>query len=152
MPVRLPPPGPSFVRERELRLDDRRLTVGLGRPSVGPDGWWLAVAWAADEDGVATFADVAPAAGPPPDPPVARLGASIAATLSGWILEEGGRLAIRLAPVVPPDDPSRPWRNPIAVRAAFKFEPARAGTVTPNALAELVLDAFAGALEGLRRR
>ena len=33
--------------------------------------------WVADDDGVVSFRDVAPAAGPPPDPPLARLGPAL---------------------------------------------------------------------------
>jgi hypothetical protein len=124
----------------------------MARPSVGPDGWWLAVLWVVDADGVVSFADVAPAAGPPPDPPLTRLGPAVAGGLSGLILEENGRLSIRLGPVVPADDATRPWRAPLAVRAAFKWEPARAATMRGNELAETVLRAFARGVESLHRR
>jgi hypothetical protein len=152
VPNRLPPPGPSFLREHEIRIGDRLLRAGLGRPSTGPDDWWLAVLWVADDDGVVSFEDVAPDAGPPPDPPLARLGPAFAGSLSGLVREEEGRLAIRLTPVVPPDDPTRPWRIPLAVRAAFKWEPLRAATLRPNELAEMVLAGFRRSIEGLRRR
>jgi hypothetical protein len=71
--------------------------------------------------------------------------------LSGLILEDAGRLQVRVAPVVPPDDAARPWRAPLAVRAAFRFEPARAAAMRPNELAETVLAAFRRAVEGLAR-
>ena len=60
--------------------------------------------WVADDDGVVSFRDVAPAAGPPPEPPLARLGPSLSGALSGFILEDAGRLQVRVAPLVPPDD------------------------------------------------
>lgn len=123
----------------------------MTRPSEGPDGWWLAILWVEDDEGVVSFRDVAPAAGPPADPPLARLGPSVAGALSGLILEDAGRLQMRLGGVVPPDDPSRPWRNPIAVRAAFRFEPARAATMRDTELAETVLAGFRRAVEGLHR-
>ncbi len=152
MPDRLPPPGPSFLREQALRIGDRTLRAGMGRPSDGPDGWWLALLWVTDDEGVVSFTDVAPAAGPPPDPPLLRLGPALAGSLSGLILEEDGRLAIRLGPVAPPDDPVRPWRCPLAVRAAFKWEPARAAAMRPNELADAVLSGFRRSVEGLNRR
>lgn len=152
MPERLPPPGPSFLREQELAVGDRVLRVGMSRPTTGPDDWWLGVLWASDEDGVVSFRDVAPSAGPPPDPPLARLGPSLAGGLSGLILEDEGRLAIRLGLLVPPDDAERPWRCPLAIRAAFRWEPARAAAMLPNALAKEVLTAFRRSLEGLGRR
>lgn len=123
----------------------------MGRPSTTDDGWWLAVLWVADDDGVVSMRDLAAAAGPPAEPPLARLGPSLAGALSGLILEEAGRLSIRLATVVPAADPARPWRVPAAVRAGFKWEPARAATMRPNELAEAVLAGFRRAVEGLAR-
>jgi hypothetical protein len=123
----------------------------MGRPTTGPDEWWLAVLWVADEDGIVSFRDVAPAGGPPADPPLVRLGPAFSGALSGLILEEAGRLSIRLGPVVPPADPTRPWRCPLAVRAAFKWEPMRAAAMRPNELAEQVLSGFRHAVERLHR-
>jgi hypothetical protein len=151
VPDRLPPPGPSYLREQPVRVGERTYRAGMARPSEAPDGWWLAVLWVADDEGVASFRDVAPAAGPPPDPPLGRLGPAISGALSGLILEDGGRHQMRLATIVPPDDPTRPWRVPLAVRAAFRFEPARAATMRPNELAETVLAGFRRAVEGLHR-
>src|SRR5687767_15192211 len=124
----------------------------MARPSDAPDGWWLTLMWVTDGDGVVSFRDVAPASGPPPDPPLARLGPALAGGLSGMILEDAGRLQIRLGLVAPPDDPDRPWRCPAIVRAAFRWEPARAAALRPNALAAEVLTAFRRAIEGLGRR
>lgn len=150
-PVRLPPPGPSFLREQDVRIGDRTLKAGMARPSEAPDGWWLAVLWVSDGEAVVDFRDVAPDGGPPPDPPLARLGPAIAGALSGLILEDAGRLQLRIGAIVPPQDPARPWRAPLAVRAAFRFEPARAATMRTNELAETVLAGFRRAVEGLHR-
>jgi len=109
------------------------------------------VAWVVDATGVVSFRDVAPDAGPPPDPPLARLGPAVSGALSGLILEDAGRLQMRLGLVAPPDDPARPWRAPLAIRTAFRFEPARAATMRPNELAETVLSGFRSAVEGLHR-
>jgi hypothetical protein len=152
VPDRLPPPGPSFLRDEVVRVGDRTLRAGMGRPSTLPDAWYLCVLWVADDEGVVSFADVASAAGPPADPPLSRLGPALTGALSGLIREEGGRLAIRLTPVAPPEDATRPWRAPLAVRAAFGWEPMRAATMRPNELASTVLSAFAQAVEGLHRR
>lgn len=151
VPDRLPPPGPSFLREHEVRIGDRVLRAGMARPSDAPDGWWLALLWVTDDEGVVAFRDVAPIAGPPPDPPLARLGPALSGALSGLILEDGGRLQLRVGALVPADDPARPWRAPLAIRAAFRFEPARAAAMRPNELAETVLAAFRRAVEGLHR-
>jgi len=152
VPDRLPPPGPSFLREQPVRIGDRVLQAGMGRPSDGPDDWWLGILWVTDAEGVVSFADVAPSAGPPPEPPLLRLGPAMAGALSGMILEEQGRLAIRITPLAPPDDPTRPWRCALAIRAAFKWEPARAAAMRPNELADAVLVAFRSSVEGLHRR
>lgn len=148
---RLPPPGPSFLREHDVRVRERTLRAGMVRPSDAPDGWWLTLMWVADDDGVVSYRDVAPAAGPPPDPPLARLGPALAGALSGLILEDAGRLQLRVAGLVPPDDETRPWLAPLAIRAAFRFEPARAAAMRPNELAETVLAGFRKAVEGLAR-
>jgi hypothetical protein len=152
VPDPLPPPGPSFIREQDVRIGQRRLRAGMSRPTSGPDDWWLTVLWVADDDAVASFVDVAPSSGPPADPPLARLGPAIAGALSGLIREENGRLAVRLTPVVAPEDAARPWRTPVAVRAAFKWEAVRQAATPPAQLAELVLTAFRGSVEGLHRR
>jgi hypothetical protein len=151
VPERLPIPGPSFVREHLLEAHGRVLRAGLTRPSTTDDDWWLAIAWIADDEGIISFVDLAPAAGPRPEPPLALLGPSMAGGLSGLILEDAGRLAIRLATVVPAEDPTRPWRVPVAVRAAFRWEPMRAAAMGPNQLADTVLAAFRRAAEGLAR-
>jgi hypothetical protein len=79
-------------------------------------------------------------------------GPSLAGGLSGLILEDAGRLQIRIGLAVPPADPERPWRCPAVVRAAFRWEPARAASMRPNDLATEVLTAFRRAIEGLGRR
>ena len=135
-----------------MRVGDRRLLAGMSRPAIPAEDWWTAILWVAADDGLVTFVELAPAAGPPPDPPLARLGPALAGGLSGLILEDAGRLQIRLGLVVPPDDPERPWRCPAIVRAAFRWEPARATAIAPNALASEVLTAFRRAMEGLGRR
>lgn len=151
VPDLLPPPGPSFVREQTVRLGERALRAGIARPTEAPDGWWLAVLWVVDDAGVVNFRQVAPDAGPPADPPLSRLGPAISGALSGLILEDGGRLQMRLGLIKPPDRTDRPWLAPLAVRAAFRFEPARVATMRPDELAETVLVGFRRAVEGLHR-
>lgn len=152
MPDRLPAPGPSYLREQPVRVRDRVLQVGMSRPMTATDDWWTAILWVADDAGAVSFADLAPAAGPPPEPPLARLGPAFAGSLSGLILEDAGRLQIRLGPAVPPEDPERPWRCPAIVRVACRWEPARAAVLRPNELATEVLDGFRRSVEGLGRR
>ena len=146
----LPTPGPSFLREQEVRVGERRFVAGMSRPAIA-DEWWATVLWLADGGTLARFDALTPA-GPPPEPPAARLGMAMAGSLSGYILEDAGRLQIRLAPVVPPPDPERPWRAPAIVRAGFRWEPARAAALRKNELATEVLTAFRRAAESLVRR
>jgi hypothetical protein len=148
---RLPPPGPSFLREQPVRIGDRTYRAGMSRPTEAPVGWWLGILWVVDDAGVVDFRDVAPTGGPPADPPLARLGPSISGALSGLILEDGGRLQMRLGLIRTPDRPDRPWLAPLAFRAAVRFDPARAATMSANELAETVLTGFRRAVEGLHR-
>jgi len=150
-PDRLPVPGPSFLREHAVSTSGRTLRAGLTRPTTTDEGWWLAIAWIADDDGVVSFADLAPAKGPRPEPPLALLGPTLAGGLSGLILEDAGHLEIRLATVVSAPDPARPWRVPAAVRMAFRWEPMRAAAMRPNELSDIVLAAFRRAAEDLGR-
>ncbi|HYL41428.1 MAG TPA: hypothetical protein VET90_08975, partial [Candidatus Binatus sp.] len=99
---------------------------------------------------LARFDDLTPA-GPPPEPPAARLGTAMAGGLSGLVLEDAGRLQIRLGPVLPPAAPERPWRAPAILRAAVRWEPARAAPLRPNELAGEVLTAFRRAAESVAR-
>lgn len=151
VPEPLPPPGPSFLREQVIRIGDHTFRAGMGRPTEAPDAWWLTILWVVGDEGLATFRQVAPDAGPPPDPPLARLGPALGGALSGMILEDAGRLQMRLGLIQPPESPNRPWQAPLAVRAAFRFEPARAATMRSNELAETVLAAFRRSVEGLHR-
>ena len=74
MPERLPHPGPSFLKEHDVRIGDRVLRAGMNKPVDGPDDWWLAVLWVTDDEGVVSFREVGPASGPPPEPPLLHLG------------------------------------------------------------------------------
>jgi hypothetical protein len=151
MPERLPHPGPSFLKEHDVRVGDHILRAGMNKPVDGPDDWWLAVLWVTDDKGVVSFREVGPASGPPPEPPLLHLGPALAGALSGMIREDDGRLSIKLAPLYPPEDDSRPWRCPLVIRAAFRWEPALLQTMRPNQLADQVLAGFRRAVESLHR-
>lgn len=150
MPDRFPPPGPSHLSPPPIDPGSP-FRAGVSRPAT-EDEWWLAVLWVEDADGVPRFRELAPASGPPPEPPLMRLGPAFAGALSGFILEDAGRLCIRLAPVAAPEDPSRPWAIPAAIRAAFRFEPLRVSTMAPDELTAVVLEGFARAVASLARR
>jgi hypothetical protein len=150
MSPRLSPPAASFIREHEVNVGDLRLRAGIDRPAE-IEGWWLAVLWVADDEGIVPCRAVAPAAGPPPDPPHARLGPLISGGLSGFVLEDGGRQQLRLRLPVPPDEDDRPWSTPLVVQLAVRWEPARAAAMTPSTLADVALAAFRRAVEAVHR-
>ena len=131
-------------------LGEQRFRAGMDRPTE-IEGWWLAVLWVADGDGIVACRAAAPAAGPPPGPPLLRLGALFSGGLAGFVLEEDGRQQIRLRLPVPPDDPEHPWSAPLVVQAAIRWEPARAAAMTQDALADVALSAFRRAVEGIHR-
>lgn len=149
------PPRPSFLRERTVRLArpggvDQPVHLGMDRPATSPDGWWTTVAWARDEDGVISCLDVAPRSGPPPEPPLMRMGPAFAGALAGLVAEVDGRQAVRLR-LPAPADPGRPWDRPLVVQIALAWEPMRAATLTPNQLAVEVLVALGRAIEAAGR-
>jgi hypothetical protein len=150
MSPRLSPPAASFIREHEVRIGDLRLRAGIDRPTE-IEGWWLAVLWVVDDEGIVPCRLVAPAAGPPPDPPHARLGPLISGSLSGFVLEDEGRQQLRLRLPVPPDEADRPWSAPLVVQLAVRWEPARAAAMTPSKLADVALAAFRRAVEAASR-
>ena len=63
---RLPAPRTCASRRSASAI---AVSAGMAKPVDGPDDWWLAVLWVTDADGVVSFRDVAPAAGPPPSRP-----------------------------------------------------------------------------------
>jgi hypothetical protein len=141
---RIPSPGPSFLREIELRAgDDRR--IGMSQPRV-VEGWWVTLLWCEQQGELLAFNDLAPDYGTPPGSPLLRLGPGLSGTLSGLILEEGGRQQLRLRLGQPPEDEEAPWDAPLAVLAGFRFEPARMLTMRDTELALTVLQAFRDSL------
>lgn len=149
---RVPSPGPSFIREEQVRLRGEggrgaaAIALGISPPSVMEDGWWLVHLWAADDDGVIDASAVAPLAGPPPEPPVAALGRVFAGALAGLLDQEDGRQLIRLR-MPPALDDSRPWQRPLLLLLAVRWDPVRAAVMRQNELARELLRAFARAVE-----
>ena len=142
---RLPAPGPSFLKELELRPDEP-FRVGMAAPQTLTDDWWVALLWCERDGFLAEFTDLAPSYGIPPGSPLLRLGPGLSGAMSGLILEENGRHQLRLRVAQPPADEERPWEAPAAVLAALRFEPARAATMRGTELALTVLRAFRDAL------
>jgi hypothetical protein len=141
---RIPSPGPSFLRELELAAgDDRR--VGISQPRT-VEGWWVTLLWCEQRGELVAFDDLAADYGTPPGSPLLRLGPGLSGTLSGLIMEEGGRQQLRLRLGRPPAHEEEPWTAPLAVLAGFRFEPARMLAMRETELALTVLQAFRDAL------
>lgn len=143
--LRPPPPGPSYLRELDLRPGDSK-RVGMSQPQVLADGWWVALLWCEENDRLLAFSDLAPDYGIPPGSPLLRLGPGLSGTLSGLILEENGRQQLRLRLGQPPEDEEAPWAAPLVALAGFRFEPARRLAMSDSELAHTVLAAFRDAL------
>ncbi len=122
----------------------------MDRPSLSDDGWWTALAWARDDDGIVSCLDVAPRSGPPPGSPLLRMGPSFAGALAGLVAELGGRQALRLR-LPEPVDPGRPWDRPLILQIALRWDPVRAATMTPNQLASEALAAFERSIQAAGR-
>lgn len=146
------PPRASYLRERTIRIrsrlgeGDRPIRLGMDRPSLSADEWWTALVWAQDDEGIVSCLDVAPRSGPPPGPPLLRMGPAFAGALSGLVAEVGGRQAVRLR-LPAPADPDRPWDRPLVLQVAISWEPVRTATLTPNQLAAETLGAFERAIQ-----
>ena len=138
-------PGPSYLRELELRPGDSK-RVGMSPPQVLADGWWVALLWCEEEGHLLVFNDLAPSYGTPPGSPLLRLGPGLSGTLSGLVLEENGRQQLRLRLGQPPEDEEAPWEAPLVALAGFRFEPARRLAMSDSELALTVLRAFRDAL------
>jgi hypothetical protein len=143
--ARLGAPGPSYLKELELRPGGP-FRVGMSVPQTMAEEWWVAMLWCERDGHLALFSDLAPICGIPPGSPLMRLGPGLSGTLAGLIMEEGGRQQLRLRLGRPSGNEGRPWEAPIAVLAGFRFEPARAATMRGNELALTVLRAFRDAL------
>jgi hypothetical protein len=142
---RLAVPGPSFIRELEVRPGEP-FRAGMTPPQILTDGWWVTLLWCEKDGELARFADLAPDYGIPPGSPLMRLGPGLSGTMSGLILEEDGRQQLRLRLGQAPTDEGAPWESPLIVLAGFRFEPARTLTMPDNELAQTVLRAFRDSL------
>ena len=142
---RLASPGPSYLRELELRPGDPK-RVGMSQPQVLADGWWVALLWCEEAGQLVAFKDLAPSYGSPPGSPLLRLGPGLSGTLSGLVLEENGRQQLRLRLGQPPQDEEAPWEAPLVALAGFRFEPARRLAMSDSELARTVLEAFRDSL------
>jgi hypothetical protein len=152
MSARMPSPGPSFARAQPLRLPGPggapgpRLRLGMTRPTTIVDDWWMFTLWAEDEEGVVECRAVAPAAGPPPAAPLQVLGPTLANSLMGLLDQEDGRQLIRMR-MAEAEDEAEPWRRPLLILTAVRWDPVRRSTMRDNELVGEMMRAFRRALE-----
>ncbi|MFM8690119.1 MAG: hypothetical protein ACKODF_03005 [Candidatus Limnocylindrus sp.] len=147
---RLPLPGTSFLKERPIVIEGRaagEIRAGATQPSTLPDGWWIALFWVQDGEGVVSCREVAPLAGPPPITPLERYGVLMTNGLGDLLAVEDGRSCLKLRLVGEAADPSEPWRRPLAMQVAAKWDSLRIATMSGSKVAEAALDAFARAVE-----
>jgi len=123
-----------------------RVRLGMLRPSVMDDGWWLTTLWVEDEEGVVEARAVAPLAGPPPVAPLQVIGLTLSNALMGLLDQEDGRQLIRLR-MPPADDEAQLWRRPLLVLVAVRWDPVRASSMTTNQLAGELMRAFRNAID-----
>ncbi len=151
---RLPLPGTSFLKERPIDIEGRaegEIRAGAAQPSTMPDGWWIALFWVQDSEGVVSCREVAPLAGPPPISPLERYGVLMTNGLGDLLAVEEGRSCLKLRLVGEAADPSEPWRRPLALQVAAKWDLLRIATMSGSKVAEAALDAFARAVEVAHR-
>jgi hypothetical protein len=116
------------------------------RPSIMDDGWWLTTLWVEDDDGIVEARAVAPLAGPPPVAPLQVIGSTLSNALMGLLDQEDGRQLIRLR-MPPADDEAQPWRRPLLILVAARWDPVRASSMTTNQLAGELMRAFRNAID-----
>ena len=149
----MPSPGPSFARAEPLRLHGPggslgpRVRLGMTKPTVMDDDWWVFTLWVEDDDGVIECRTVAPAAGPPPTPPLQVLGPTLANALMGLLDQEDGRQLIRMR-MAEAEDEAEPWRRPLMILTARALGPgAQASTMRDNELVAEMMRAFRRAID-----
>jgi hypothetical protein len=148
----MPSPGPSFARAEPVRLKGPggslgpRVRLGMTKPTVMVDDWWVFTLWAEDEEGVLECRTVAPAAGPPPAPPLQVLGPTLANSLMGLLDQEDGRQLIRMR-MAEVDDEADLWARPLMILAAVRWDPVRASTMPDNELVGEMMRAFRRAID-----
>ncbi len=148
----MPSPGPSFARAQPMRLPGQggeigpRVRLGMTKPTVMVDEWWLFTLWVEDDEGVIECLAAAPAAGPPPTPPLQVLGPTLANALMGLLDQEDGRQLIRMR-MAEAEDEAEPWRRPLMILTAVRWDPLRRSTMRDNELVAEMMRAFRRAID-----
>lgn len=150
--ARTPSPGPSFARAEPIRLKGPggalgpRVRLGMTKPTVMVDDWWVFTLWVEDDDGVLDCRMVAPASGPPPAPPLQVIGPTLANSLMGLLAQEDGRQLIRMRMGEAADE-ADPWGRPLMILTAVRWDPVRRSTMRDNELVAEMMRAFRRAID-----
>ncbi|MBU6256576.1 MAG: hypothetical protein KGN04_04025 [Chloroflexi bacterium] len=72
-------------------------------------------------------------------------------TLGDLLVVEEGRFCLKLRLLGDLQDPHEPWRRPLVLQVAAKWDPLRIATMTETKVAEAALDAFTRAIEVAHR-
>ena len=148
----MPSPGPSFARPEPVRLhgagDDLgpRIRLGMTKPTILDDGWWIFTLWAEDDEGVIEARTIAPTAGPPPAPPLQIIGPTLSNALMGLLDQEDGRQLIRMR-MAEAEDEAELWRRPLMMLMAVRWDPIRASTTSTNEFVRELMRAFRRAID-----
>ena len=149
---RLPSPGPSFARAEPIRLKGPagslgpKVRLGMTKPTVMVDDWWVFTLWVEDEGGVLECRTVAPASGPPPTPPLQVFGPTLANSLMGLLAQEDSRQLIRMR-MAEAEDEADPWARPLMILTAVRWDPVRRTTMRDNELVAEMMRAFRRAID-----
>ena len=120
--------------------------MGMTKPTTLEDGWWIFTMWVEDDEGVIEARTVAPLAGPPPVPPLAVIGPTLSNALMGLLDQEDGRQLIRMR-MGEADDEAEPWRRPLMILTAVRWDPVRRSTMRDNELVAEMMRAFRRAID-----
>jgi len=152
MSGRTPSPGPSFARAEPIRLKGPggslgpRVRLGMTKPTVMVDEWWVFTLWVEDEEGVLQCRTIAPAAGPPAAQPLQVIGPTLANSLMGLLDQEDGRQLIRMR-MGEAEDETDPWAKPLMILTAVRWDPVRKSTMRDNELVAEMMRAFRRAID-----
>ncbi len=152
MSERMPSPGPSFARAEPIRLKGPggslgpRVRLGMTKPTVMVDDWWVFTLWVEDDGGVLECRTVAPASGPPPAAPLQVIGPTLANSLMGLLDQEDGRQLIRMR-MAEVEDEADPWGRPLMILTAVRWDPVRRSTMRDNELVAEMMRAFRRAID-----
>ncbi len=86
------------------------------------------------------------AGGPAPAPPLQVIGPTLSNALMGLLDQEDGRQLIRMR-MGDAEDEAEPWRRPLMILTALRWDPVRKATLRDDELVAEVMRAFRRAID-----